>query len=379
MNIPMFTYFDIYAANNQINYHFAKINMLQNEWKSNTTSEKKIVSTHPILEEIKIKAQGVEIIASPFKHISSNEDENRVTKLKDIKGIQQQNNFTNQILGTISSQLNRIEGKSFTKTYKTENENKHENEKDKKSENLFFKPTKPLQLGGSRNNDDLIKILTKKLAGIEVNDPSSSKDQVNFLSGSETNSSISETLIQILEASEQEEEQINKLKTWHKRSKKIYQIPTPPDLQFEERQTKQNSYNTNEIYSWNIDGLSEYEILVVLRQMQMAAIAYLMEGDDHNVVQLLLTGFTGALKFWWENFLTEEEKFYVSTNINENGEQDVVLKLIAKHFVGDPTIFAERNSETLQNLRCRTLSDFKWYHDVFLAKLFFQPDARASF
>ena len=67
MNIPMFTYFDIHAANNQI----------------------------------KIKAQGVEIIASPFKHISSNEDENRGTKLKDIKGIQQQNNFTNQMLGTL--------------------------------------------------------------------------------------------------------------------------------------------------------------------------------------------------------------------------------------------------------------------------------------
>ena len=109
------------------------------------------------MEEIKIKAQGVEIIASPFKHISSNEDENRVSKLKDIKGIQQQNNFTNQILGTISTQLNRIEGKSSTKTYKTENE-----EKETKQENPLFKPSKPLKLGGNRN-DDLIKILTQKL------------------------------------------------------------------------------------------------------------------------------------------------------------------------------------------------------------------------
>ena len=212
MNIPMFTYFDIYAANNQINYPFPKINMFQKEWKSNTTSKKKIVSTHPPLEEIKIKAQGVEIIASPFKHISSNEDENRVTKLKDIKGIQQQNNFTNKMLGTISSQLNRIEGKSFTNNYKTEHE-----KKDKKSENLLYKPTKPLKLGGNRNNDDLVKILTKKLAGIDVKDPSSSKDQINFLSGSETGTSVSETLVQNLETSEQEEEQINKLKTWHQR------------------------------------------------------------------------------------------------------------------------------------------------------------------
>ena len=75
MNIPMFTYFDIYAANNQIKYPFAKINMFQKEWKSNTITEKKIVSTHPPLEEIKIKAQGVEIVASPFKQTSTNEDE----------------------------------------------------------------------------------------------------------------------------------------------------------------------------------------------------------------------------------------------------------------------------------------------------------------
>ena len=382
MNIQMFTYFDIYAANNQINYPFAKINMFQKKWKSNTTSEKKIVSTHPPLEEIKLKAQGVEIIASHFKQISSNEDENRITKLKDIKGIQQQNNFTNQMLGAISSQLNRIEGKSLTNNYKPENEKDKKFENDKKYENLLFKPTKPLKLGGNRNNDELVKILTKKLAGMDVKDPSSSKDQVNFLSGSETRISVSETLIQNLEASEQEEEQINKLKTWHQRSKFFYQRPTPPDLQFEEKQTKQNSYNNCDIYSWNIDGLSKHEILIVIRQMQMAETAYLTESDDHNAAQLLLTGFTGTLKFWWENFLTEKESFYVSNSINDEGEQDAVLKLvyaITKHFIGDPNVFAERNYEVLQNLRCRTLSDFRWYHDVFLAKLMSKEDARASF
>ena len=39
----------------------------------------------------------------------------------------------------------------------------------------------------------------------------------------------------------------------------------------------------------------------------------------------------------------------------------------------------ERNSEILQNLKCRTLSDFKLYHDVFLAKVMARSDARASF
>ena len=44
--------------------------MFQKEWIPNTTSERKVVSTHSPLEEIKIEAQGVEIIASPFKTIN---------------------------------------------------------------------------------------------------------------------------------------------------------------------------------------------------------------------------------------------------------------------------------------------------------------------
>ena len=217
---------------------------------------------------------------------------------------------------------------------------------------------------------------------MEVKDPFSSKDQINFLSGSETGSTVSETFTKNSENSEQEIEQINKLKTWHKRSNFFYQRPTPSDLQFEEKQSKQNSYNNCDIYSWNIDGISEHEIFIVLRQMQMAATAYLTEGDDHNAIQLILVGFTGTLKFWWENFLTDKERFYVSKSINEDGEQDAVLRLmyaITKHFIGDPKVFDEKNSEILQNLRCRTLSDFKWYHDVFLAKLMSREDARASF
>ena len=116
--------------------------------------------------------------------------------------------------------------------------------------------------------------------------------------------------------------------------------------------------------------------------MQMVATAYLIESDDWNAVQLLLTGFTGTLKLWWENFLTEKERFYVSKSMNEEGEQDSVTRLIyaiVKHFVGDPNTYAERNSEILQNLKCRILSDFKWYYDVFLTKVMTRTYARASF
>ena len=72
VNIPMFTYFDIYASNKKISYPFDKINMFQKDWS--TTSEKKVISKHPHLEEISIKVQNSEIIVSPFKTINPKED-----------------------------------------------------------------------------------------------------------------------------------------------------------------------------------------------------------------------------------------------------------------------------------------------------------------
>ena len=141
-------------------------------------------------------------------------------------------------------------------------------------------------------------------------------------------------------------------------------------------------YSNDFIYDWNIYGLSEHEIFVVLHQMQMASTAYLTDEDDHNVVQLILAEFSGTLKAWWENFLSDKERFYVQKSFNEEGEQDTVLRLmyvITKHFIGDPRVFEEKNFEILQHIRCRTLSDFKWFHDVFLAKVITRDDARASF
>ena len=47
---------------------------------------------------------------------------------------------------------------------------------------------------------------------------------------------------------------------------------------------------------------------------------------------------------------------------NDEGEQNAVHRIIyaiTKHFITDPRILQERSSEILQNIRCRTLSDFR--------------------
>ena len=111
-------------------------------------------------------------------------------------------------------------------------------------------------------------------------------------------------------------------------------------------------YNDNYIYDWNIDGFSEHETLNVLRQMLIATTAYLMENYDHNATQLPISGFSGTLRSWWDNCLNEEERKFLQTSTNDEGEQNAVNRTvyaIIKHFVGDPRILQERSSEILQN------------------------------
>ena len=85
---------------------------------------------------------------------------------------------------------------------------------------------------------------------------------------------------------------------------------------------------------------------------------YSEENEDHSIVQFLITGFTGVLRGWWKNMLNENERQYIQTSLNEDGEQNAVHRLIyviTKHFIGDPRILQERSSEMLQNIQCRIM------------------------
>ena len=65
--------------------------------------------------------------------------------------------------------------------------------------------------------------------------------------------------------------------------KNWYPKPTPPDIQFEERHTFVNSsYSPDLIYEWNIDGMSEYEIINLLHEMTLLTNVYKNHGkQDH--------------------------------------------------------------------------------------------------
>ena len=151
-------------------------------------------------------------------------------------------------------------------------------------------------------------------------------------------------------------------------------------MQFEERSFQtQFSVYADKLYEWNIDGLSEQEIINKMGHMSMVGIAYQNNHDldQPEIVNLLVTGFSGTFRGWWDSYLTEESRDSIKHAVKKNDEGlpicrgipdgvNTLIYTILKHFVGTPSNVSSRVSNYLNNLRCPTMSDYKWYRDVLL-------------
>ncbi|KAK9991450.1 hypothetical protein SO802_026435 [Lithocarpus litseifolius] len=180
-------------------------------------------------------------------------------------------------------------------------------------------------------------------------------------------------------------------------TKNWYPRPTPPDLQYEERNVNnQFSVTSGKLYEWNIDGLSEQEILNKIQHIAMVANNYLNEGKTHpEVIDLIVLGFTGKLLQWWNNCLTEHSKEDIKTAVQKNEEGlpifedpsgrgipdgvNTLIYTIINHFVGKPSNITSRIYDQLSNLRCRTLGDYRWYEDVFTTRVMNRSDCNSPF
>nr|KYP33646.1 polyprotein [Cajanus cajan] len=157
---------------------------------------------------------------------------------------------------------------------------------------------------------------------------------------------------------------------------------TTLDLAIEDRDPNNSSFNANNVYEWNIDGKSKYNIMHMLQHMTMVCTAYQTahESSEEAIANIIVSGFTGQLK-----------DIFSAVKIDDNGEPifhngetipDVVNTLvfnIAQHFIGDPSLWKDRSVELLSNLKCKTLGDFKWYKDTFLTRVFTREDSQQPF
>jgi hypothetical protein len=329
--------------------------------------------------------------ASPFKVAS---------ETLDVKKVIEQNNYTNQYLNSIGNQLDKIEEKLNSKPLKQENP-LVKFPKLKSGTSLKVNKNTPLEQ---------IEEMLKDLAKAKQEQPSTS-NTVSVAKIPESSENSSETESSSESDSDENIRKVEKalssleLNRIHKPkfpiaslTKNWYPRPTPPDIEFEERNFQsQFAVSTDKLYEWNIDGLSEQQILDKLTHMMMVSNSYVMNHDlsQPEVMDLLVSGFTGTLQAWWEKHLTDESKASIRKSVkidkegisvfNERvglGEPDAINTLfytIIEHFVGTLSHLTSRVHDQLSNLRCPTLNDFRWYKDVFLSRVMLRDDSNQPF
>ncbi|KAH9671101.1 hypothetical protein KPL70_017221 [Citrus sinensis] len=334
--------------------------------------------------------------ASPYKIPKPNDSE------ANLSSIIQQNNFCNTNLNTIGKQLTRIENQfqKSTITVSSISPIPPKLDSDKKLKEPIFKPfqvSKTSQKLVQESKSDFAKAIREQLDRIEAASSSSSKVQIAPDTSQSSKIGVLEQDQMPIASSDieafKEEPSTPKANKIHWELA-LPTVKTPPDLAIDNRPSalNQSRYNASSVYEWNIDGMSEYNILGLLQQMTMAANAYKTQGgtSDRAISEILIAGFTGQLKGWWDHLLTNQQQLDIlnSFQVDENGApifyefnnpiQDAVATLIltiSLHFIGDPSHIRDKNAKLLHNLRCRKLSEFQSYKTSFFTRLFLKDDA----
>ncbi|KAH9647740.1 hypothetical protein KPL70_025306 [Citrus sinensis] len=399
IHILFFDWFQIYSSNNNIPYPFKESNPITIRKKATvwnlSDSDKIIESEHPPLRSLTVDhgEPTVQIRASPYKIPKPNDSD------ANLSSIIQQNNLCNTNLNTIGKQLTRIESQ-FQKSTIAVSSVSTKSDYDKKLKEPIFKPfqvSKTSQKLVQESKSDFAKAIRDQLDRIEASSSSSSKVQIAPDSAQSSkigvleydNVSIASSDIEAFKE-EPPTPKANKIH-W---DLTLPTVKTPPDLAIDNRPSalNQSRFNASSVYEWNIDGMSEYNILGLLQQMTMAANAYKTQSgtSDRAIAEILIAGFIGQLKGWWDHLLTQQQQLDVrnSIQVDENGAlildefnssiQDAVATLIltiSLHFIGDPSHLRDKNAELLHNLRCRKLSEFQSYKTTFFTRLFLMDDA----
>nr|KJB20701.1 hypothetical protein B456_003G159900 [Gossypium raimondii] len=267
------------------------------------------MNTH---KNIGIKANPLRMRAPDAEQISS----------KDIKMIVEQNNYTNINLHTIGKQLDYIETLVESQPIKKEPVKEII---EKSSKEPIFTPYEIPKAFQKSQNDFLTEIQNRlnalenyKSRLIAPNTPIQTQYSVNTLHQSSQSDS-----------DQSDEQQINKM-AWKEPKRLYYPKITAPDLNIEEKPVFQNKYNANTIYEWNIDEISEYNILSLLQQMTMVSNVYKTQNqngliNDHAIANLLVVGFTGQLKGWWDHALTKTQQEEILKAIKKDDQDRIIL------------------------------------------------------
>ncbi|XP_070045993.1 uncharacterized protein, partial [Nicotiana tomentosiformis] len=115
----------------------------------------------------------------------------------------------------------------------------------------------------------------------------------------------------------------------------------------------------------------------------------LIEERDWNQTNTSYSGFTGQLRGWWDNYLfVDERAMVINAKAIDEGLDNLGMALVAnredavytliltilEHFNGRFTNQNETVRTLLNSLRCKTLSEFRWYKDTFMSRVMELPE-----
>ena len=83
-------------------------------------------------------------------------------------------------------------------------------------------------------------------------------------------------------------------------------------------------YDGSYIVEWNIDGLTEYQIINTMKHMMMYATASKIKGNgDRRVAEAIIACFVRQLKGWWDFHLSDSARTQILNTHVAIGQQSV--------------------------------------------------------
>ncbi|KAL4606183.1 hypothetical protein ACB092_09G084000 [Castanea dentata] len=305
-------------------------------------------STHPPLETVLINCkndkESTEVKASPFKIADDK---------THVSAIIEQNNFANESLHIIGQQLDHIEEKIVEKNAVSKSE-KPLIDLPSQREKINFKTSQSNTFDLVNSQGSIVEKIEKMLVDLKVKtkQTSTSRGVACAISRNEKKT-VSE-----------EDTCSDSLSSDSFKNAFDDGLRLPEIKRFFEERSFQTQFfvSAEKLYEWNIDGLSEQEIINKMAHMSMVGIAYMNNHDnlDHpDIVDLLASGFTGSLRAWWDSHLTEESKesikhavkrdndgmpiFYENINQGIPDGVNTLVYTILKHFIGTSIPASDRN------------------------------------
>ncbi|XLS75089.1 hypothetical protein HN51_031954 [Arachis hypogaea] len=342
MHVPFFEWFHAYSIKNNIDYPFKN---KQTSLSANVISTWKVKDGNLVRSEFPPKGPFVisnteghnPVMASPFK--TKNIDE-AVTP-KDIKNLIEQENYTNRFLQCLGDNLS-------SSGYFLSSKNTHETSISKTIEKPLFKPFKIKVM-------QRIDQLLNRLSTVPETPTNSAINALGHDSNEYSSEQSDDSGKASFKVSPIMTNSLTKWKCLTKPSMHGYNRVSTPDLSLEERELGFVSFNANNVYEWNIDGKTEYNIMSMLQHMTMVGTAYqdAHETSKEAIANVIVSRFSGQLKGWWDNYLSNSQKHSIFSAIKVDDQNEPIIGddrepipdavstlifTIASYFIGDPSL-----------------------------------------